>query len=185
MSIMHEPITNPAIPAATTGSCGPPPSAAAAGQPAEGARAQTLAFQKLANRIVRVLLRTPLLCRVVGNRLITVYVVGRKSGRQFAVPVAYTRHDGTLLIGTPFGWGRNLRTGQPVDIRLKGKRRTADVHVLTEESEVVELYTVIARDNHNFAKFNKIGFDAAGDPKPSDLHLAWAAGARAVRLTPR
>jgi hypothetical protein len=131
------------------------------------------------------LLRTPLLCRVVGNRLVTLYIVGRKSGRHYTLPVAYTRHDGILLIGTPFAWGRNLRTGEPVDIRLKGKRRPADVHVDIDEAAVVEQYAVMARDNHSFAKFNMIGFDQAGNPSPADLHLAWAAGARVFRLTPR
>ena len=131
------------------------------------------------------LLRTPLLCRVAGNRLITLYIVGRKSGQHYTLPVAYTRHEGILLIGTPFAWGRNLRTGEPVDIRLKGKRRPADVHVVIDEAGVVEQYAVMARDNHNFAKFNMIGFDQAGDPSPDDLQLAWAAGARVFRLTPR
>lgn len=149
------------------------------------ARARTLRWQWLANRIVRVVLRTPLLCRVAGSRLISVYVVGRKSGRRYTVPVAYTRHDGGLLIGTPFAWGRNLRTGEPVDIRLTGRRQAADVLVLTDEADVVAMYSVIARDNHNFAAFNKIGFDPAGNPSRTDLHLAWAAGARAIRLTPR
>jgi deazaflavin-dependent oxidoreductase (nitroreductase family) len=154
--------------------------------PADGksARAQTLAFQGLANRVVRGLLRTPLLCRVVGTRLITIYVVGRKSGRHYAVPVAYTRHDGVLLVGTPFGWGRNLRTGEAVDIRLKGERRRADVAVMTDEIGVVENYAVMARNNRQFAKFNKIRLGEAGDPNPTDLHLAWAAGARAFRFTP-
>ena len=142
-------------------------------------------MQGLVNRIVRGLLRTPLLSRVVGNRLITVYVVGRKSGRHYAVPVAYTRHDGILLIGTSFAWGRNLRTGEPVEIRLRGKRRPADVEVVVDEVDVAEHYTVMARDNHNFAKFNKIGLDQAGNPSPADLHLAWEAGARGLRLTPR
>ncbi len=150
-----------------------------------GPRAQTLAAQDLVNRIVRGLLRTPLISRLVGSRLITVYVVGRKSGRRYPVPVAYTRHEGDLLVGTPFGWGRNLRTGEPVAIRLKGRRRLADVRVLTEEHDVVDAYAVMARGNHNFAKFNRIGFDPAGNPVPADLHLAWAAGARAFRLTPR
>src|ERR1700710_1794835 len=108
-------------------------------------RATTMAWQGVANRLVRGLLRTPLLCRVVGNRLITLYVVGRKSGRRYTVPVAYPRHDGTLMIGTPFGWGRNLRTGQPVDIRLKGKRRPADVLVAADEAGVVQLYAEMAR----------------------------------------
>ena len=50
---------------------------------------------------------------------------------------------------------------------------------------MAELYAVMARDNHSFAKFNKIGFGPVGTPDPADLHLAWAAGARAIRLTPR
>jgi hypothetical protein len=158
---------------------------AADGRSTTGPRAQTLALQGLANRLVRGLLRTPLLCRVVGSRLVTVYVVGRKSGRRYSVPVAYTGRDGVLLIGTPFAWGRNLRSGEPVDIRLKGTRQAADVQVFSDEAGVVEQYAVMARDNRNFAKFNKIGLDKAGNPSAADLHLAWAAGARAFRLTPR
>ena len=159
--------------------------AAGHAQAAPGPRAQVLKAQALVNRIVRGLLRTPLASRAAGGRLITVYVTGRKSGRRFAVPVAYARHEGDLLIGTPFSWGRNLRTGEPVEIRLKGRRRTADVRVLADEQGVIDAYATMARDNHNFAKFNQIGFDPAGNPLPADLHLAWAAGARAVRLTPR
>ena len=148
-------------------------------------RARTLALQGLVNRIVRGLLRTPLLCRLIGRRLITLYVVGRSSGRRYSIPVAYAHHDGALLIGTPFGWGRNLRTGEPVAIRLKGRRRPADVEVITDEPGVAGAYRVMARDNHNFAAFNAIGLDTNGEPDPTDLHLAWAAGARAARLTPR
>lgn len=154
-------------------------------QPRPRARARALAVRGLVNRIIRGLLRTPLVSRLVGSRLVTVYVVGRKSGRRYAVPVAYARHEGGLLIGTPFGWGRNLRTGDPVAIRLKGRRRLADVLVLADEQGVVDAYAVMARDNHAFAKFNSIGFDSAGNPLPADLRLAWTAGARAFRLTPR
>ena len=144
-----------------------------------------MALQGVANRLVLGLLCTPGISSGIGKRLITVYVVGRKSGRHFSVPVAYTRHEGALLMGTPFAWGRNLRTGEPVDIRLQGKRRPADVEAFTDEPSVVEFYGIMARDNRNFAKFNKIGMDDAGNPDPGDLHLAWAAGARAFRLTPR
>lgn len=148
-------------------------------------RAQTLAAQRVVNLLIRAVLRAPLLCRLVGRRLITVYVVGRKSGRRFAVPVAYTRHDGALLVGTPFGWGRNLRTAEPVEIRLQGRRRTAAVQVFTDEPDVVEGYAIMARDNHAFAGFNKIRIDEAGEPDRDDLHLAWAAGARVFRLVPQ
>jgi hypothetical protein len=148
-------------------------------------QAQTLTGQRLVNRIVRGLLRTPLLSRAIGSRLVTVYVVGRKSGRRYTIPVAYTRQRDDLLIGTAFGWGRNLRTGEPVSIRLKGRLRQAGVTVLKDEPDVTDAYAVMCRDNRNFAKFNQIGFDADGNPNPEDLHLAWMAGARAFRLTPR
>ena len=161
------------------------PSQPNGGQPASAVRAQTLPLQGLVNRMIRGMLRTPLLCRVVGKRLLTVYLVGRKSGRHYAVPVAYTRRNGTLLVGTQFAWARNLRTGEPVHIRFGGQRRQADVQVVADETGVVEHFAEMARDNHQFAKFNKIGFDQRGDPSPGDLHLAWAAGARAAVLTPR
>lgn len=153
-------------------------------QPAEGP--QTLALQRVLNRLMRGLLRTPGLARIVGRRLLIVYVVGRKSGRPYSVPVAYTTDpSGALLIGSPFGWVRNLRTGVPVEIRLRGRRREADVEVLRAEPDVVAHYARMCRDNRQFAKFNRIGYDADGNPEPADLHVAWAAGARAVRLRPR
>lgn len=145
-------------------------------------RAQTLALQGLANRIVRGLMRVPLLGRLVGKRLVVVYVVGRKSGRRYVIPVAYLQDDESLLIGTPFGWVRNLRTGEPVSVRYKGRKRVAEVTVLTAEAEVVSAYAQMSRANRQFAKFNKISLDRSGHPDANDLHLAWAAGARAVRL---
>jgi deazaflavin-dependent oxidoreductase (nitroreductase family) len=155
-----------------------------AGQPA-APRVQTQAFQGQANTVVRALLRVPLIGPAIGGRLITLYLVGRKSGKHYEIPVAYTRDGKDLLIGTPFGWGKNLRTGDPVDILLKGKRRTADVQVITDEAGLTAHYATMARDNRQFAKFNKIGLDSNGNPDPADLRAAWAAGARGFRLTPR
>jgi hypothetical protein len=148
-------------------------------------RASTLGAQRLVNRIVLTMLRTPLVCRAIGQRLVTLYIVGRKSGRRYNLPVAYMADGCDLLIGTPFGWGRNLRTGEPVEIRLKGRKRLADVTVLTAEPDVTAAYAAMCRDNRNFAKFQHVSFDANGNPDPWDLHLAWTAGARAFRLTPR
>ena len=154
-------------------------------KPIPTVRAQTLPLQGLVNVVIRGLLRTPLLSRAVGTRLMTIYVMGRKSGRHYAVPVAYTRHNGALLVGSQFAWARNLRTGEPVQIRLVGTLRSVDIQVLTDEAGVVEHLAMMASDNHQFAKFNKIGFDHQGNPHPEDLRLAWAAGTRIAVLTPR
>lgn len=148
-------------------------------------QAQRLALQGLVNVVIRSVLRTPVLCRLAGKRLITVYVVGRKSGRRYAIPVAYTRHHGSLLVGTPFRWVRNLRSGEAVNVRLMGKRRLADVRMISDEAGVVEHYDILVRDNHAFARLNKIELDHAGNPRLADIHQAWANGARVIQLTPR
>lgn len=148
-------------------------------------RAQTLPLQRIVNRMIRGLLRAPLLSSLLGKRLMTLYVVGRRSGRRYAVPVAYTRHGESLLVGSQFAWIRNLRTGEPLHVRLSGRRRQVDVQVLTGEAAVVDHLALMAKDNHQFAKFNRIAIDGAGHPAIADLHLAWAAGARVAILTPR
>jgi deazaflavin-dependent oxidoreductase (nitroreductase family) len=152
---------------------------------ARAGQVRTMRLQGPLNWIIRGMLRTPVVSNGLGRYLLTVHAVGRKSGKHYTVPVAYLPHEGDLLIGTPFRWARNLRTGEPVAVRLRGKRRWADVHVATDEEAVVRDYAVIARANHNFASFNKIALDAAGNPDPADLHRAWREGARVIRLTPR
>lgn len=141
--------------------------------------------QRWVNLLVRGLLRTPGLCRIIGNRLVTVYVVGRKSGRSYPVPVAYLRQGHDLLIGTSSAWGRNLRTGDPVVMRFKGKLLRADVRTFTKKADVVSAYAHMARVNPAFARFTNVRVGADGEPDSHDLHLAWRGGARAIRLTPQ
>jgi len=143
-----------------------------------------LHLQGVVNTLIRGLLRTPLLSRLLGKRLMTLYVVGRKSGRRYSVPVAYMRTGGGLLVASQFPWIRNLRSGHDVAVRLAGRRRAADVRVLAGEGDVVEHLTSMARDNHQFARFNGIRIDRHGEPVPEDVRLAWTAGARVVVLVP-
>jgi len=149
--------------------------------PAKGP--QKMPGQSALNVLMRGLLSTPGISSGIGKRLITLYVVGRKSGKQYNVPVAYTEHEGRLLVGSGFGWIRNLRSGEPIDVRYKGRRIAAQVEVVRDESGVVALYDVMCRDNKNFAKLNNVGTDAAGNPNPEDLRAAWQAGARVAKLS--
>ena len=139
--------------------------------------------QGVANSLIRTLLATPLLSRAVGRRLVTIYVVGRKSGRRYTIPVNYLRDGNDMIVGTPFPWARNLRTGEPVEVRHLGRRRRADVVVYTDEAAVARYYDALCRDNGVFANLNKIALDSAGNPDPQDIHEAWAAGARVLRLS--
>ncbi|SEO71845.1 deazaflavin-dependent oxidoreductase, nitroreductase family [Actinacidiphila rubida] len=151
--------------------------------PSPDRRVRTLRGQRAVNLLVRAMLRTPGLSRTAGSRLVTLYVVGRTSGRRYAVPVAYLPDGDDLLIGTSFPWARNLRTGETVQVRFRGRLCTAGVHVDTAEPDVVRAYAHMARTNPTFARFNAIRTDGTGEPDPGDLHQAWLGGARAIRLT--
>ncbi|MEZ0108447.1 deazaflavin-dependent oxidoreductase (nitroreductase family) [Catenulispora sp. EB89] len=148
-------------------------------------RAQTLPMQGLVNALTRAALSTPGVAKGIGRRLILLYVFGRRSGKRYAIPIAYMEHDGKVLIGTQFGWSRNLRTGDPIQVRYKGKLRSADIEVVEDPDRVAELYTLMCRDNHAFAKFHNIGFDSAGTPDAAAVREAVRLGARAILLTPQ
>ncbi|MFL6113985.1 MAG: nitroreductase family deazaflavin-dependent oxidoreductase [Catenulispora sp.] len=147
-------------------------------------RAQTLRMQGLVNALTRTALSTPGVAKGIGRRLILLYVVGRNTGKKYAVPVSYMKHEGKALIGTQFGWVRNLQTGQSVEVRYKGKLRTAEAEVVDEQERVIELFEMLCRDNHAFAKFHNIAIDSKGEPDPAALREAYQLGARVVLLTP-
>ena len=148
-------------------------------------QARKLPVQGLVNALTRTALSTPGVAKGIGRRLILLYVFGRKSGKRYAIPIAYMEHDGKVLIGTQFGWVRNLRTGDPIQVRYKGRLRSAEVEVVTDPDRVADLYTLMCRDNHAFAKFHTIGFDAAGEPDLDAVREAVRLGARVILLTPQ
>lgn len=159
---------------------------AAYGKPSTGGPQPISRYQTLLNRVIRGMLRVPLLSLGAGSRLLTFTVVGRKSGKTYVIPVAYTRHEGKLLVGTRvWPWVKNLRPGQPVTVRVTGRQRLADWELFTDEANVVELFDIVARDNHTNAKFNGIGINPDGSANLADLHQAWAQGCAVIRLTLR
>ena len=153
-------------------------------RPGPEPRARTLRGQRALNQLVCALSRMPLLSRVVGQRLVILYVLGRKTRRIYAVPVAYMPRSGQLVIGTSSAWARNLRSGESIEIRLRGRRRWAAVEILTGESEVIVEYAAMARSNATFARFNSIRLGPGGEPDAADVRLAWLAGAVIIRLSP-
>src|ERR687883_150917 len=81
-------------------------------------------MMKVANVPMRAALRLPFRTPLSGA-LMLVSHTGRVTSRTYHQPVSYVR-DGDLLL-TPGGgrWTRNLRDGEPVDLRLAGRRVVA------------------------------------------------------------
>ncbi len=84
------------------------------------------------NPVMIWLLRSPLQ-RWMSSGLLVITVRGRKSGKEYSLPVQYARLEGEIFIlpGTPEKktWWRNLRGGAPVKLVLDGQLRQGQAEV--------------------------------------------------------
>jgi hypothetical protein len=97
---------------------------------------------------------------------------GRKTGKAYRQPVSYAR-DGDVLL-TPGGgrWTLNLRDGNPVRLRLRGRDVTARPELVTDPAEVERLIGVIGRENPRAAGFIPIPRLSDGRLDPDVLAAA-------------
>jgi deazaflavin-dependent oxidoreductase (nitroreductase family) len=161
-------------------------SSGAYGTPTTSGPKPLLSYQGAMNAVMRGMLRTPGISQGIGSKLLTIVVVGRKSGKTYTIPLGYLRHEGKLLVATrSWPWLKNLRPGEPAQVRIKGRIRQADWELLTDEENVVELFDIISRASRPVASFNGVGFDPDGTPNRADLHQAWEQGCTVLRLSLR
>jgi hypothetical protein len=71
------------------------------------------------NPLLRGLLKSPLR-RLVRPSLAVLEFKGRKTGRQYRIPVGWHLVDGSRVVFTPAGWRFNFRGGAPVSIVHRG-----------------------------------------------------------------
>ena len=95
---------------------------------------------KAVNPLVRGLLRSPAHGLLSGH-LALLTVTGRRSGRSFTFPVGY-HSDGprvTIAVQSPERkrWWRNLLDGAPVELLLRGVRRTGTAWARGDEQSGV------------------------------------------------
>lgn len=138
--------------------------------------------QRILNRIMRGILRSPL-HPMMSGRILVINVTGRKTGKLYRLPVGYVEHDGAILIGTAGKWRRNLPAHPQVTVLLHGKQRQATAEVITDQDRATELYRPILAKNPIHGKYAKIGIEPDGTPNPADLEAALKRGIAVVRLT--
>jgi deazaflavin-dependent oxidoreductase (nitroreductase family) len=109
-------------------------------------------LMRLVNPPMRLLLSLPFPTPLSG-RLMLVTHVGRRTGRIYRQPVSYVR-DGDVLL-TPGGgrWTRNLRAGQPVLLRLRGRRRAGRPELVGDRQEVEQLLRRMLEANPQLGRF--------------------------------
>jgi deazaflavin-dependent oxidoreductase (nitroreductase family) len=91
-------------------------------------RAPDVRLMRLFNPVIRALLRSPLHVLLSSQILLLTYT-GRRSGRQYTLPVGYLPDRDAMIIVSQHSdlkrWWRNLRGGAPVAVLVRGKRLPA------------------------------------------------------------
>lgn len=138
--------------------------------------------QKALNTVMRAVLATPILHRVVSNRVLVIEVFGRKSGKRYRIPVGYTPSRHGLLIGTAGTWRRNLVPGTPVRVTVARHTQPMTADIITDEEHCAELYRDILAHNPVHGRYAGISTDSDGSPRPDELRAALDRGIAVVRL---
>jgi hypothetical protein len=143
------------------------------------------ALLRAVNPVLRFALRTPL-----GSALKDFMVVGfsgRKSGKQFSIPVSAHYIDGQLYVLLSAGWKHNFRDGAPATVLHAGKTSTMQGQLISEPAAVAAL-AHRAADSYGPKKAQRsMGLKFRDDAVPSVDEFTAAAsrlGLAAIRLTP-
>lgn len=89
----------------------------------------------------------------INRRLLLLTFTGRKTGRVYRQPVSYVPDGDTLL--TPAGgrWKLNLREGEAVRMRLRGRKVLARPEFIRDVNEVERLLRRMTASNPRTASF--------------------------------
>ena len=95
-------------------------------------------LMRVINVPMRLILRLPFATPLSGQ-LMLISFTGRKTGKAYQQPVSYVPDGDTLL--TPGGgkWKLNLREGQPIHVRLRGRDVLARPEFIGDVDEVERL----------------------------------------------
>ncbi|MBT4520294.1 MAG: nitroreductase family deazaflavin-dependent oxidoreductase [Halieaceae bacterium] len=92
----------------------------------------------LFNKAITWMLRSPL-HGLVSKDMMLITVSGRKTGKQYTIPVSYAR-DGDLVICSADrsrGWWKNVRSGETVTMQLRGKKVPGRATVIADDKEAL------------------------------------------------
>lgn len=122
------------------------------------------------NTFVIWLLRSPLHSLLSRSTLLLI-ITGRKSARQYILPVNYVRDNNILWVTSQRQrtWWRNLQGGAALQVVLKGKTFPAYGEAILDEDAVCEGLQVYLRKAPQVARYFGIRLDADEKPNPDDI----------------
>ncbi|GAB4547118.1 MAG: nitroreductase/quinone reductase family protein [Anaerolineales bacterium] len=131
-------------------------------------------FSRIGINLMKALLRSPL-HGILSGSFALITVTGRKSGKQYTLPVNYFRQGDALLIFSLRSrvWWRNLRRDNAiVRMRLQGKDVSGWAAALEDEAQTAQALAIFFNSAPKYAKYFDVSLDERGKPSIADLARA-------------
>ena len=107
---------------------------------------------------------------------------GPRTGRTYTIPVSYVREGATAYLTSGDRWTRNLATGRPVAVRLRGRWRESRAQVVTDPAQSMAGHARLFREHPWFRVLAGIPAGEGRGADPAALERAMAAGRVLVRV---
>jgi F420H(2)-dependent quinone reductase len=117
----------------------------------------------------------------LGGRLMLVFLTGRRTGKSYRQPVSYVRDGAALLTPGGGNWKLNLKEGQPVRIRLRGRDVLARPEIIGQPAEVGRLLGIMTAASPMAGRFVAIPRNPDGGFDSERLEAATRWGFRIIR----
>jgi deazaflavin-dependent oxidoreductase (nitroreductase family) len=126
------------------------------------------------NTVMKLVLRTPLLHKVVSANIMLITFKGRKSGKSYTTPVSYIQEGDivTLFTGRRRAWWRNLSGGETVTLRIQGKNVTRKAESVEDVEQIAEGITRLLKHSHMDAKYYNVTYNDDGNPNAEQVKSA-------------
>jgi hypothetical protein len=126
------------------------------------------------NPLVRFVMRSPL-HRLTDDSTLILHVTGRKSGRQYDIPVGFTDLGGRLEVITQHSWRQNLRGGADVSITRFGRRTPMHADLDEDPATVATILQAIIDRLGPAAALQRVGLATDAESLPDAAALTQAA----------
>ncbi|HVN53524.1 MAG TPA: nitroreductase/quinone reductase family protein [Anaerolineaceae bacterium] len=126
----------------------------------------------IVNQTMRFILRSPLHGLVSRNVLLITFT-GRKSDKTYTTPVSYSEHGGQVYIFSHGTWWKNLGSGAPVTLRIRGRDFQGVAEAVAEDQGAIAAgLAAHLRKVPSDARYYGVTFDERKNPREEEVEQA-------------
>ncbi len=133
---------------------------------------QTATVPPIVNNAMKFMLRSPL-HGVVSKTILLITFTGRKSGKTYTTPVSYSQFGDKVYIFTHANWWKNLRSGTPITLRLRGREVQGLAEPVAEDKQAIAAgLTEHLKKVTSDATFYHVTYDTQKNPRADQVAQA-------------